>query len=177
MMGFISISAVVYVLIDTLGPSARERASIINVELASISPGQTKLVGNYLPVYIVAQTDEILSDLNLLSNHVWDKNISTEYKASNGDKYFIFYAVRGGVPSCLPKHYSKNKSNTYRTDKAEWLGGFWDMCRDSSYDYAGRTIKDIQYAYINFSSEIPNLLPVIGLRDDGVRLSYYDGVR
>lgn len=176
-MVFVSVASVVIVLTEALGPSARERANIVNVELSSIEPGQVKLVGNNFPVYVVAQTNEMLNDLGLMSDHVWDRRISTEYKTLTGDKYFIFYAVRKDVPSCLPKHYPKNKPNTYRTDEATWLGGFWDMCRDLSYDYAGRAIEDIQYSYINFSRKMPNLPPVMGLRDDGARLSFYDGVR
>jgi len=158
------------VFVSALGPRAKARSNVINVSLSSITPGQVVLVGTNLPVYIVSPTNEMLSDLDYLTDHVRQRRISTEYRASNGDTYFIFYGVRNDFPSCLPKLYRKDEPNTYRSDNATWLGGFWDVCRDISYDYAGRVIKDIQYAYINFSANVSNLLPVTDASDDGEHL-------
>ena len=177
LLSVIGVSCLLVVLVSALGPSAREKSKIVSINLSGIAPGQVKMVKASLPLYIVSPTDEMLGDLDILSDHVWDRKISTEYTMSNGTRYFIFYGVQKVVPSCLPKLYKKDEPNSYRADSAMWLGGFWDLCRDVSYDYAGRTIRDIQYAYINFSRKLPNLPPVIGIRDDGEKLSLYDGER
>lgn len=176
LLSVIGVSLTLVTLLSALGPGAKEKSKLISVNLTDIVPGQVKLVDANIPVYIVSPTEEILSDLNTLSNHVWDSKISTAYTTSNGTRYFIFYGVQKKVHSCLPKLYKKEEPNSYRTDSTTWLGGFWDTCREVTFDYAGRSIKDIQYSYINLSRKSSNLPPVMGLRDDGEELWFYDGL-
>jgi len=85
------------------------------------------------------------------------------------------YRVRPHLPGCLSALYRNDAPNKYDKNSSVWEDGFWDRCRDWTYDDAGRAIKDNEYAYVNFSVEAPNLATVSGVTDDREYLSFYGG--
>lgn len=166
---FAALAITAAVFITSLAPGERARTSLVRVDLASLAPGQVKLVTADLPIYVVAQSPEMEKDLKQISEHVWDRRIATEYVGQDGRKFFIFIGVGARNErndGCMVTHYPKNRTNEYRRGEAVWLGGFWDMCRDLSYDYAGRTIKDTKYTYINFTRDSANLAQPLLLESD-----------
>jgi hypothetical protein len=147
------------IFVTSLAPSAREKSQIVKIGLLDYKPGDVRLVRGDGPVYVIAHSDEILNDLDILSDHVWDQKINTLYKAGNGKSFFIFNGRSTIEPGCLIKHYPKTQPNIFRADDAKWYGGFLDPCRDVSYDYAGRLIKSISHSYVNFTKKAPNIYP------------------
>jgi hypothetical protein len=163
------------VFVQSLSPSAKANSYKFVIDLNKINPGEVRLVRTEISIYVVAQSEEILRDLEILSNHVWNNEITTKFKSRNGRVYYIF-SSRGTIgPGCFVKHYPKLESNIHATPEVKWNGGFLDLCRDVSYDYAGRLIQDISYSYINFSRRGQNLKPIAKLFEEEQGILVYYG--
>lgn len=143
------------------------------IDIDQLQHGQTVLVEGLFPYYVVVQSDEMLRDLTRLTPHVWNERMAAEYTDKNGRKYFIFYGISTAKPGCAVRYIPKLIPHPYRPREAVWLGGFYDGCRDVSFDYAGRAIRDHGYTFVNFTRPVKNLYEVKDVRDDGERISIY----
>jgi ubiquinol-cytochrome c reductase iron-sulfur subunit len=143
-----------YVFISSLSPSARAKSESEHyIEIADLKPGEVLIVQVYgLPLYIHRASKEELNDLHLLDAHVWNKT----YSGFNDKQDIFVYWGQSTRSICSLVHLPKGDSRIKEMG-AVWLGGYYDPCRDSSYDYAGRTIKTYLYSGNGLTAEVPNL--------------------
>lgn len=150
----IGIIAIGYMFINSLNPSAKAIANgEYVIDLTDIEIGKLKefnIQGK--PLYLYRPTDEQWKDIYFLTSHVWN----TEYSGyDDTTKIFIYWGLSTSI-GCKLEIHPKGK-NLISTSGGIWLGGYFDVCRESSYDYAGRTIKTYEYTYNGWTSEVRNL--------------------
>ncbi len=162
-LGFIG-----YVFIASLAPAANVEAQTTIINLNLINAGGVKrFKTKSKPVIIVQPDQEMLNDLHALEPHVWNSKRPCEFIIDN-KAYYIFFGIGTSKYACSLDHHEKGEKNEYLPSH-NWLGGFVDACRDNNYDYAGRSIKTMEYTLINFNIEVPNVAcPEITKLDDGL---------
>jgi ubiquinol-cytochrome c reductase iron-sulfur subunit len=145
-----------YVFVSSLSPSERAKAESEHlINITGLMPGELRVVNvNERPLFIHRATKQEHDDLRLLDNHVWNKDYSGYDEKQD---IFVFWGLSTRL-GCHLTHLPKGKSR-FENNGAVWMGGYFDPCHDSSYDYAGRTIKTIMYTVIGFNAEVPNLKP------------------
>jgi Rieske Fe-S protein len=132
-------------------------------ELAEVEVGDQVL-------YLFRPSPAILARLNELGNDVHQP----EY-VSYADQLGLFlYWAHSTYSGCKLTHLRVGDD----PGNQRWPGGYVNNCRDSSYDYAGRTIKNPSIAAISgFVPEVDNLaVPVFDIDRAGI-LHLYAGTR
>lgn len=152
----IAFLAIAYVFIQGMSPSQKavnQKEHIIN--LASLDIGKPVKIQTKLgSIFLLKPSPEQIANLQKLDNHVWDKDYVGYEKDLN---LFVTLGIstRHG---CGLEHAPLGESPIYRNyGIGNWLGGYFDPCHDSSYDYAGRTIKSYEYTYKGLDIQVPNL--------------------
>lgn len=139
----------------------RPFTDISAAEIDSLRPGDAKFfaVGGWA-LGLYRPTDEAWEDLNSLNGLVYSPEITTYFEELD---LFVYWRH---TPHCgfITSHIRKGEDEY---DKV-WLGGYWDDPHGSSFDYAGRSIKDHDFAMRGYSMESRNLsAPEIEIRRDG----------
>lgn len=153
-------AVVIYLLTASLAPSERARALAGAVtlsldDLAGVAPGNVRQMQAYgWPLFAFRPNEDTWRDLKALDANVWDTTM-VGYHEDLG--LFLYWAVGTEVP-CQLKHFPKGDVGA--NFGLRWLGGYYDPCRDPSYDYAGRTIKTLDFTAVRYSRHVPNLYPV-----------------
>lgn len=103
-------------------------------------------------ILVLKPSEEQLSSIQSLDKHVWDRS----YGAFIGVFVFLGHSTseKGG---CGLSHYPRHASRLSNSENAEWLGGYWDVSCEVSYDYAGRAIKTYEKTYNGFNPKVRNL--------------------
>jgi len=146
--------AIIYIFAASMRPSARAIADAqYLLDVSTLTPGKPLIFKDLnRPIFVYRPTQEEWNDIKFLDSHVWDRNYGG-YETNSG--VFVFWGISTHVP-CVLVHIPKGKS-TLSNVAGVWLGGYFDPCGDSSYDYAGRTIKTYTYTKNGYNAEVPNL--------------------
>ena len=139
----------------------RSFTDISAAEIRGLSPGDEKKfqVGGWV-LGVYRPTDEAWEDLEALDDLVYSPEITTYFGQLD---LFIYWRH---APHCgfVTSHRRKDEDDF---DKI-WLGGYWDDPHGSSFDYAGRSIKDHDFALRGYSMKSRNLsAPKIEIRRNG----------
>jgi hypothetical protein len=159
-----------------LGPSdestertrtSRPFTDISAEEIQGLGPGDDKryLVGDYV-LGLYRPTDENWKDLEKMDGLVYSPEITTYFSELD---LFIYWRH---TPHCgiVVSHTRKGED---RYDEI-WLGGYIDEPHAASYDYAGRSIKDRDFALRGYNQKTANLhSPDFEIRGDGaIRIAH-----
>ena len=155
-LSLVAIAMVSFTFIATLQPNAKainERQVIIKLD--ELKTGEViikEFAGNRL--FFLRPNSDQLKAIEDLDDHVWDTSLSNYDPTLDAYVYWGHSTKRG----CGLDHKPPNDSalKHYR-EKANWLGGYWDLICEVSYDYAGRAIKTYEYTFNGFTGEFPNL--------------------
>ena len=162
-LGAIGVAATGFVLLRSLEPSETARAkNIVYVRAHDLAPGEVRkvIVGRFL-LLIYRPTPEAMADLDVLNAQVWDPS-RRSYISELG---LFAYLGEGTHLGCVLKEVPKVKGSEYTP---QWRGGFLETCGDASYDYAGRRIRNREFALYGYGAELPNLItPTIRVVNDG----------
>lgn len=94
-----------------------------------------------------------MNAVHALNEHVWNKS----FQRYNGVFVFIGHST-GKKGKCALAHKPPRPSRLLDHDPDTlWLGGYWDVACESSYDYAGRAIKSHNRSFNGFNPEVANL--------------------
>jgi Rieske Fe-S protein len=151
----IAVLSVAYVVFDLMGPAKNviNKAEFV-VKLSSLVKGEVLEVNTGIgPILILKPSQDQLSDLDYLDGHVWNP----QYSGFNKEHSIFIQRGIGTIRGCKLDHYKKGKLE-YTIENGIWLGGYFGLCYDSSYDYAGRTIKTWKHSINGGIFEAPNLL-------------------
>jgi Rieske Fe-S protein len=166
------LGALGYVFVRSLNPSERALADaarlIPDFSIKELKPGEFRRIEIHgLPLMILAPDGTIMNDLAKLDPHTWDPTRASFNAEHN---VFIYWGISTRL-GCDLTHYPKGAPPRPVEQGRTWHGGYFDRCHDSSYDYAGRTIKTYEYTANGFNAEVPNLrVPQYEIRKDGTVL-------
>jgi hypothetical protein len=171
-MAAAGVAVLAWVLGSSLSISATSReasgAEIPADRLAAITEGEVaEFVIFGTPLFVLRPSSRQLQALADMDSHVWNSRWSG-YDEGHG--LFIYWGVSTRFPEvpCKLQHIPPGPSPLGEGTGYRWLGGYLDPCHDSSYDYAGRTIKSLPYTRVRFNAEVPNLrAPEYQFRRDG----------
>ena len=144
------------VLVASMYPTERERnnASVI-LKLEALQPGEFRkiFVAEYgRTLFVFRPTQEVMADLKKLDAHVWDCNL----QAYDKDHEIFIYWGESTKTGVQLERIAKGSSR-FTEPGHVWLGGYFDLMHDPSYDYAGRTIKYYEYTYNGYDVKHPNM--------------------
>lgn len=147
-----SLAVVAMVFLDAAVPDDRGKtpANII-IDIADLVLGEPKFVEvsptRYLIVLRLSSSQ--LGSISVLEPHVWNRAVNPEMLEQGLLVYWAFSTGRFG--GCHLTHVPAGASRARDApEHAQWLGGYWAGGCDASYDYAGRAIKNRQYAYSDY---------------------------
>ena len=125
-------------------------------ELQSVRVGNRNL-------FIFRPTPVQWQNIHRLDAHVWDPGMAA-WNPQLGAFFYWGYGtlrpytlIEEPVQGTHPKRQPWEPG--WEPDRPLWQGGYIDIDRDMSYDYAGRAIRDLDYTYTGFSLDVPNLWP------------------
>lgn len=143
-------AAVAVPFVASMAPSERARAvgAPVEVDLASIGPGQLKTVEwRGKPVWLLHRTPKMLetltTNIDVLSDPQSVRSIQPPY-AQNPTRSIkpelaVIVAIcthLGCIPSFRPDAGASDLG-------ASWPGGFYCPCHGSKFDYAGRVYRNV----------------------------------
>lgn len=143
-----------YVLVRSMNPSDRAIAEAqYKIVLSEIKEGVlTEVDSRGGPLLVFRPSEEQWADIKFMDAHVWD----TRHSGYNEEHdLFVYWGISTRF-GCELSHLPKGESRIAEWGGV-WLGGYFDHCHDSSYDYAGRTIRTYEYTGSGFTLEVPNL--------------------
>jgi ubiquinol-cytochrome c reductase iron-sulfur subunit len=173
-MALVGVAALAWMFASSMSISATTReirgTDISAAAVAAIEPGE---VAEFLPfgrpLFVLRPTPDQLRAVVELDEHVWNHQWSG-YDADHG--LFIYWGISTRL-GCNLEHIPPGASPLGVGVGGRWLGGYFDPCHDSSYDYAGRTIKSFPYSRNGFTADVPNLqAPDHRFRSDGTLVIY-----
>lgn len=148
--GGAGMAAVAVPFVVSMAPSERARAvgAPVEVDLASIGPGQLETVEwRGKPVWLLHRTPEMLetltTNIDVLSDSQSTRSIQPPY-AQNSTRSIkpelaVIVAIcthLGCIPSFRPDADASDLG-------ASWPGGFYCPCHGSKFDYAGRVYRNV----------------------------------
>jgi len=139
----------------------RPFTEIAGEQLEQLKPGDELrvVVGNYL-LGIFRPTQQVWTDLRELDEFVYTSEISSY----NENLDLFIYWLHAPHLGCILSHTRKCEDEYDQF----WLGGYHDNAHASSFDYAGRAIKDHDHAFRGLSGPSYNLSsPAIEIREGG----------
>ena len=159
-MGACGIVALAVVLIGSLKPNrSRPSAAATTFDMRLLQRGvPLKVQSGGVPVFLLRPTREQLASIDALTPHVWHPEVQLFVPELDA---FVYAGVSTHVGCPLevkpagPSVLTEDRAAT--AGPATWLGGYADPNCDSSYDFAGRTIKSWQYTFNGFNADFPNL--------------------
>ena len=136
--------------VSSFAPSERARAmgASIEVDIAGIAPGETKMVEwRGKPVWILRRTPEMLAGLAALDKQLVDPASEREQQpayAQNAhrsikDEILVLVGICTHL-GCSPNSVPKGSANPSVGE--DWSGGFFCPCHGSTFDLAGRVFKN-----------------------------------
>ncbi len=136
--------------VSSFAPSERARAmgSSVEVDIADLAPGETKMVEwRGKPVWILRRTPEMLAGLAALDDQLVDPGSEREQQpayAQNAhrsikDEFVVLVGICTHL-GCSPSSVPKGSNNP--SVGADWSGGFFCPCHGSTFDLAGRVFKN-----------------------------------
>lgn len=142
-----------YMFFQSMRPSARAKSEyMVVIDPDHIRPGEIKdFTNTYINAYIFKPNDEQWQDIKFLDEHVWDNRL-TAYSP----KLKVFVYVPVGHLGCQLNEIPKG-DKSLDDDGRIWLGGYFDPCHGTMYDYAGRTLKTYKYHGFKYPQTRPNL--------------------
>jgi len=145
----------------------RQFTDIPEKQLERLMPGEELrvVVGDYrLGLY--RPTAEVWNDLGDMDELVY----SPEILSYNEDLDLFVYWLYAPHLGCILGHTRKGEDEY----SPYWLGGYYDIAHASSFDYAGRAIKDHRHAFRGLSGPSYNLSsPAVEIRKGaGIRVRH-----
>ena len=149
-------AAVAFAFTSSLMPSESAKSNAdFRVKLSDIKEGKVLLINHpSAPLLILRPNPEQLAAIKALDPHVNAKESNTFYEPV---KAFVYWGIdtRFGCgldhippgPSLLSKYSAE----------AKWLGGYWSVGCEVSYDYSGRVITSYEYTNNGFVGDYKNL--------------------
>ena len=136
--------------VASFAPSERARAmgASIEVDIAGIAPGETKMVEwRGKPVWILRRTPEMLAGLAALDKQLVDpasERAQQPAYAQNAhrsirDEILVLVGICTHL-GCSPNSVPKGSANPSVGE--DWSGGFFCPCHGSTFDLAGRVFKN-----------------------------------
>ena len=136
--------------VSSFAPSERARAmgASIEVDIAGIAPGETKMVEwRGKPVWILRRTPEMLAGLAALDKQLVDpasERAQQPAYAQNAhrsikDEVLVLVGICTHL-GCSPNSVPKGSANPSVGE--DWSGGFFCPCHGSTFDLAGRVFKN-----------------------------------
>lgn len=161
-VALIGLTITAYVFIMSLNPSTKvENEALVIVDIPELKYGIVNKIDVKGVPLLMLKPDE-KQKASILNSHVWTVNSQTYYEELGVYAYW-------GVSSrwgCPLEHKPPQKSQLLKWDKtAKWLGGYWSVACEDSYDYAGRAIKTYGFTYNGFNLASPNHSSVVVLQD------------
>ena len=155
-------------------PSRRAIAeSRFHVDIRDLKEDEIRSIKLAEASYLVVRPSRhMLEELESLTSHVWDARLP---QSADGDSSVFVYSGHGYWCALkhVPREYEKHADWT-----PVWFGGYVDPCRDSSYDYAGRTVRSRDHTISGFDAEIPPLkVPFYRVRDGWLEIRVLTGDR
>lgn len=172
-LAVIGVAVTSFSLVASLAPSQKARAlagapTVSIADLVATEPGAVRFVEAYgRPILIFRPSEATWRGLKMLDAHVWNPKIAGYSEEFN---VFIFWGFSTKL-GCNLKHFPPGV--VWDQERPNWNGGYFDPCGDPSYDYAGRTIKDVRYTVNGYAAEHPNLRPVHFEGPYGDQISIY----
>lgn len=149
-MGAAAATGVAVPLLSSLVPSERARAmgAPVEVDLASMAPGELKVVEwRGKPVWVLRRTPEMLAGLAALAPVLADPDSKRpqqpDYATNPHRSIRPEFLVAIGICThlgCSPTAVSKDSPNP--SVGADWPGGFFCPCHGSTFDLAGRVFRN-----------------------------------
>ncbi|MDC7824808.1 hypothetical protein PQS90_06590 [Pseudomonas sp. BLCC-B13] len=138
----------------SIGPKANN-ASLVSIDIPQLTTGHLKEIEiNGLKLYLLKPSKEQAEAIKKLNAHVWDSSINS-FNNELGAYVYWGHSTKFGCP--LELKPPQESPILQWSQKAEWLGGFWDWRCEVSYDYAGRAIKTYEHTFNGYTAEFPNL--------------------
>ncbi len=167
-MGAVSLGATAYPLVQTLRPSARALDdSIVQLDLPELVSGVVySLDVHGVPLLLLRPNEAQRAAITELDDKVWDSRSMAYHEALGAYAYWGLTRYR-----LVEEHHAEPLP--WERAEMRWLGGYVESpWGGSSYDYAGRAIKEWRYTYDGFaySHPVPNLRTPSVLAMEGGRL-------
>lgn len=142
--------------IRSLGLTARTgHDSLALVDIPRLEPGEVyrlSILGQQL--IALKPSDAQRASITSMDAHVWQPGIEA-YNDALGAYVYWGYSTKWNCPL---EHKPPQVSVLFEWhNSAKWLGGYWDVGCEVSYDYAGRAIKTYDYSYNGYTGKYPNL--------------------
>ena len=148
--GGVAVVATAVPFLESFEPSEKAKAAgaPVNVSLADIAPGATKIVEwRGKPVWVVHRTPEMLQELQGHDDELADPQSKRDQQpayAQNTTRsikpdFFIVIGICTHL-GCSPSVAPKGAANP--SLPADWPGGYFCPCHGSSFDGAGRVFKN-----------------------------------
>ena len=145
-----------FVFAASMNPTVRaQNNSSVVLKFDEVQPGELKkiLVEKFgRTLFVFRPTPEVLADLNTLDAHVWEPS----RQAYNSERGIFVYWGESTKTGVGLEHIAKGAPRLKHPGHA-WLGGYFDLMHDATYDYAGRTIKSFEYTYNGYNGKHPNM--------------------
>ncbi len=155
-MLLLGIGVAAYPFIASLSVSERSEAE--NLVAFQAHELQTGVVHQYTIkgklLYVLKPNELQRQSIRSLDAHVWNSHIRS-YKPKQDLYVYWAHSTSWGCPL---QHKEPHASVLMQTSStAEWLGGYWDVACEVSYDYAGRAIKTRAYTFNGYTDQHENL--------------------
>lgn len=158
-VGGVGIVGAAVPFVASWNPSAKAEAAgaPVTVNIEKVEPGQQITVAwRGKPVWIIRRTQEMLDNIEKLSDQVKDPQSESEQQPAYAQD--VFRSIKPEIAVLVGLCTHLGCVPTYRPEIApsdlgkEWLGGLFCPCHGSRYDLAGR-VYDAQPAPLNL--EVP----------------------
>ena len=158
-------SAFPFVKSLSIGPKANN-ASLVTIDIPQLTVGHLKEMEiNGINLYLLKPSKEQVEAIQSLNTHVWNSSINS-FNSELGAYVYWGHSTKFGCP--LELKPAQESPILHWSQKAEWLGGYWDWRCEVSYDYAGRAIKTYEHTFNGYAAEFPNLdIPRIFKKQNG----------
>jgi ubiquinol-cytochrome c reductase iron-sulfur subunit len=135
-LGLVGAVVAVIPLFQSMHPTETQRELFAKqIRLDEIKPGVFSIIKFAdRPVIVVRPDQEMLRDLRGLNSHVWGPSISS----TEAPHVFVYVGV-STFRGCGVWHRPKGHVDM----GPEWKGGWIDPCHMGAWDYAGRTLRDV----------------------------------
>jgi len=167
----LSVSAVAYSFLSSLAPSERAKNDAeLALPLPDLVRGQLLVLRvNGRPLFLLRPDAHQLESIATLDQDVWHPHRSNWVPELHAFAYWGTSRHFGCELSNVPVGDSTFLPPSYHLN---WLGGYWDPQCKTTYDYAGRAIRNRYRTFTDFAPEVPNLRrPQIRILGDRLLIS------
>ena len=146
----VGVVATAYPFIAFLNPSAKaENDSLVLVELPRQETGIVQTIDvNGMKLLLLKPSKTQSDAIKKLDPYVSEVPVNT-FREDVGAYVYWAYSSKWDCPL---KHQPPQASRLRDwSEKAEWLGGYWDWWCEVSYDYSGRAINKYEYTFNGYT--------------------------